>query len=1220
MNMLKHILLLLLVGIFSPEISWAQEKGTYLFFGGDSLSGFPLKSEYQQAKKELKKEDDIANYLRKREEVYVSRKYFPYLQPKGPGGILTTPCNNLGFETGDTTGWTGATGVTSGATTPLTINGNAFSTLGLNSSETSCSFHTLVNAAAGNDPWGKFPMLDPLAGGGNYSMRLGGENVNRSSAAGGCMAVGGGFTGNAAGELIQQQFVVTPSNALFTYNYAVVLDAAPHSPSQRPYFRAEVLDQNNNPIPCLQFYVESDSTGIPPGMSVSPTRFGTDSVFYLNWSNNSLNLKPYMNQTVTIRFTAAGCTLGGHFGYAYVDAYCSAVELIASSPKVCQGSTVTLTAPGAGTGGTYSWTTIPAGGTGISGSTSGQTVTITTTGTYEVTVYQSANCFYKIDTLITFYPNPSLTLTSTNATCSPGSDGTAHATVSGGNTPYTYQWTPAPGAGQGTATPTKMSAGTYNLLVTTVNGCTTTGKVTITQPSGMTVTKTAANVSCFGKNDGSASVTTSGGGPPITYSWGGGPTTITSTTGSVTGLSAGTYYCTVSDSGGCAITDTLHITQPAQLVVGLKGLPVSCNGKCDGQLIPTVTGGTVGYSYSWSDSSATSNYSHLCLGLYTLQVTDAHGCQASDTAKIGTPPPIVPVIVSSPAHCNRSDGRDSVQVSGGTPGYTYYWSPGPGTSGSVYAFIPAGAYTVIITDGRGCKDTVKNTVTSIPGVLLRPVASSRDTCYGASNGTASVSASGGTPAYSYSWTPAAAIGGGQGTPHATNLAAGAYVCTVTDSNKCTNSVTLTVTQPTPVTLQSLPPAAICYGACATLSASGGGGSPGYSYSWLLNGVSIPSTTVCPLTTTTYTVSCSDTHGCLSVPALVTVVVNPLLEVLTTGSAKICPGKFAQLNATASGGNGGPYTYLWLPASGLSSSTIPNPIATPLVTTTYTVIVSDNCGTPTDSSQETITVAPPPVVNFTSTDTVKCAPVCITFSGTSVPPCASATWTFGDSTQGTGCTTIAHCYKKAGNYPVNYQVIDIDGCSGGTTIIHYVHALPVPVAAFGYSPKPASILDPEISFIDQSTGAILSWNWNFGDLTGASSTSQNPNYTFPDTGCYPVTLIVTGTDACPDTIVHPVCIEPYFTFYAPNTFTPNGDGKNDEWTPLGIGIDPKNYHLMMFDRWGNLMFETYTWGQGWDGRANGGERIAQIDTYVWKVELKDVFHASHQYTGHCNIIR
>ncbi|HXC05980.1 MAG TPA: T9SS type B sorting domain-containing protein, partial [Bacteroidia bacterium] len=197
--------------------------------------------------------------------------------------------------------------------------------------------------------------------------------------------------------------------------------------------------------------------------------------------------------------------------------------------------------------------------------------------------------------------------------------------------------------------------------------------------------------------------------------------------------------------------------------------------------------------------------------------------------------------------------------------------------------------------------------------------------------------------------------------------------------------------------------------------------------------------------------------------------------------------------------------------------------------------------------------------------------------------------------------------------------DIHGCPGSLSIPNFINALPRPEAAFIDAPNPASILDPIVYFTDQSTGAAT-WAWTFGDATDSASSKQNPYHTYLDTGCFNVTLIVTSANGCTDTAINPVCIQPDFTFYAPNTFTPNGDGKNDSWMPFGIGIDPNHYDLMMFDRWGNLMFETHTWGEGWDGRANGGNDIAQIDTYVWKVKLLDFRGNKHQYEGHCNLIK
>ena len=1386
---MKKALHLLTVLFFFAAVAQAQLVEKFSFFKGDTLKGFDINGAYTEALNHNVHKEEIKPYIAGKEEEFIIKKYhlpstyFTRLSvPINP--VITSACNNLDFEAGSFAGWTGGVGYNANSTLALTQSAPGISGTP-NTPETGCSYHTLVNG--GNDPYSALTMVDP--GGGTWAVRLGGEYENVNS--NGffipvCSPTGiqNGIDGYSGGEFIQQTFLVSAANAMLSYNYQVVLEqpSAGHSSTQCPYFRAEVLDHAGNPIPCLQYYVsDTTASGVPTGMQLSSQTSASQGspVYYTPWTSNSMNLKNYIGQNVTVRFTAAGCTLGGHFGYAYVDCACSPIQILASSPEVCQGGTINLTAPGAGATGTYAWT-----GPGIVGSSTGQSITLNTAGTYDVTVTQAPGCFYSIDTTLAFFPLPTVTLTHTDATCSPGNDGTATATVTGGNTPYTYSWSPAPGAGGTTATPTGMAAGTYTVTVTTTNGCTTTGTVTIAQPvntpaititntppsctpghdgtatatvtagvtpytyswtggligggqgtnaitgldngtytltvsgppgscsstatttlsgapaaptvtavataatcnpgndgtatatatggttpytyswtggtitggqgtanatglaagtytctvtspsgcssfatatvtspGGPSSTSVATPVACFGGNNGTATATPTGGTAPLTYSWttangtiGGGATTV-----NATGLTAGTYTFTVQDGSGCGTTNTVTVTQPTLLTVTASGVAATCNGKCNGQVICLPAGGTATYTYSWSGSGCTTaSCNNICAGTYTSTITDAHGCTATSTAIVPQPTPLVMTMTPKAADCGKPDGKDSVFVSGGTPGYTYSWTPAPGAGSTTtsYTLLVPGSYTVYIKDNNGCPDSMINVVPNKPGVVLSPLATTRDTCFGSSNGTATVSAAGGFPAYTYSWSTAPS----QTTVTATGLAAGTYTCTVTDSAHCVSTVVIPISQPPPVTLAPGPPATICIGACTTLSAIGAGGTPGYTYVWTQGATVLASTTVCPLVTTTYTASVMDSHGCIAPPVNITIIVNPPLEVVASGAKTICPGGSTVLNAVGSGGNGGPYTYNWMPPTGLSSTTVANPTASPTVTTTYTVIVNDNCGTPTDSDYVTVTLYPLPVVTFTSHDTVQCAPSCATFVGVSAPACASATWTFGDGTSGTGCNTASHCYNVAGNYSVTYNVIDINGCPGTHTITNFINALPVPVAAFSASPQPTTILDPQIFFTDQSTGAITSWSWSFGDLTGATSTLQNPNFTYPDTGCYPVTLIVVGTDGCPATIEHPVCIQPYFTFYAPNTFTPNGDGKNDTWSPNGIGIDPANYHLMMFDRWGNLMWETHTWLEGWDGKANGGANIAQIDTYVWKVDLKDVFHEKHQYIGHCNIIK
>jgi gliding motility-associated-like protein len=881
-----------------------------------------------------------------------------------------------------------------------------------------------------------------------------------------------------------------------------------------------------------------------------------------------------------------------------------------SSPALCGTSNGSATVtPASGVGAyTYSWNP---------GAQTTQTATALAAGTFTCFVTDANGCKVSAATAVTNTGGPTVVLgTPTNVTCFGLCNGALSVTATGGTAPLTYSWSPAPGAGQGTASVTALCAGSYVSSVTDAQGCTTSVTGVVTQPTALTVSTVSTNVSCFGKSDGTGTGTAGGGTGPYTYTWNPVPA-VGQGSASATGLPAGSYVLTVTDANSCVQTSTSTVTQPSVLSVNAAGISATCNAKCDGQLICIPTGGTSSYSYSWNTGCVAPSCNAICTGTYTVTITDAHGCIATDTALVNQPPPIVLSMFPVPSHCNKPDGSDSVSVSGGTPVYSFVWKPAGSTTNADHNIL-AGTYTVTVTDNHGCSNSSSNVVLNLPGVNITQVSSTNVTCNGGTDGSAKDSSSGGYKPYTYVWTPAP--GGGQNTLVATGLSAGSYTCTVTDSAGCVNNVAVLIKQPPPVTLVTSLPTTICFGACTDLTATGAGGTGAFTYSWTQAGSATP-THVCPTSQTTYTVNCTDANNC-PISKTITISVNPLLEVVASGGAPICPGFSANLNAVGSAGNGGPYTYLWIPATGLTNPNISNPVASPTVTTTYTVIVSDNCGTPTDSSTTIVTVYPAPVVSFTSKDTVKCAPVCVEFNGNSVPACATAVWTFGDGSTGSGCDSVNHCYSTAGNYAVTFNVIDIHGCIGSQTISNFINALPVPVAAFSSSPAPATILDPLISFTDQSTIAvnIVSWAWTFGDLSGANSILQNPTYTYGDTGCYLVQLSVIATNGCVDTVRHPLCILPDFTFYAPNTFTPNNDGKNDVWMPYGIGIDPKNYHLMMFDRWGNLMFETHTWGQGWDGRANGGSSVAQIDTYVWKVDLKDVLHNKHNYTGHCNIIK
>jgi hypothetical protein len=369
---------------------------------------------------------------------------------------INAQCNNANFETGDFTGWTGGIGYNANSNMPLTVTSGSISTLGLNSLETGCSFHTIMNGAGGTDPYGAFPVVDP--NGGIYAVRLGGENINTNNyVPTGCSvnSPSNAPTYCSNGESLQQTFNVTAVNALFTYNYAVILEKAPHPNGQQPYFRVDVLDNSGTPIPCFSYNIHGDSAGNYPAGFVD---VGIAEV--LAWRQNSINLLPYLGQNVTIRFTAAGCIQGGHFGYAYIDCSCSSQAKITIPTVACSGNADSLIAPPV-TGGTYTWT-----GPGIVSGANAQIATANIAGTYSVTVATLAGCSYSLDTTIAFSGSAVQVTSYTNSLCA-GS--TSTLTASGATT---YTWSTNETTAAIAVTPTVST--TYTVVGTEAGGCKST--------------------------------------------------------------------------------------------------------------------------------------------------------------------------------------------------------------------------------------------------------------------------------------------------------------------------------------------------------------------------------------------------------------------------------------------------------------------------------------------------------------------------------------------------------------------------------------------------------------------------------------------------------------------------------------------------------------------------------------------------------------------------
>ncbi|MWB96913.1 hypothetical protein GON26_21340, partial [Flavobacterium sp. GA093] len=423
---------------------------------------------------------------------------------------------------------------------------------------------------------------------------------------------------------------------------------------------------------------------------------------------------------------------------------------------------------------TYSWS--PTGGTAA-------TASGLTEGIYTATVTDANSCTATQSFTITEPDALTATASNTNVSCNGGTNGTATAIPTGGTGTYTYAWSPSGGTA---ATATGLSAGTYTVTVTDANGCTETASTTITEPALLTATILKTDISCNGANDGTATVTGTGGTGAYTYSWA--PSGGTAAT--ATGLSAGNYTVTITDANGCTATDSVIITEPTAITTTTSQTNLSCDGGSNGVASVSATGGTGGYTYSWSPSGGTAaTATGLTAGTYTVTITDANSCTATASIILTEPSAFIATTSKTDVSCNSgSNGLASVIATGGTGAYTYSWSPTGGTAATATG-LTAGTYTVTVTDANGCTATQTATINE-PAVLTATTTQTNVLCNGTSSGTATVTAIGGTGTYTYSWAPS---GGTAAT--ATGLAAGTYTATVTDNNGCTATTSVTITEP-----------------------------------------------------------------------------------------------------------------------------------------------------------------------------------------------------------------------------------------------------------------------------------------------------------------------------------------------------------------------------------------------------------------------------------------
>jgi hypothetical protein len=648
---------------------------------------------------------------------------------------------------------------------------------------------------------------------------------------------------------------------------------------------------------------------------------------------------------------------------------------------------------------TYSWT--PVGGTGVTGFGLSQ-------GNYTCTIKDMDNCTGTATTTIS-QPPPITRSSSTTSTCYGGSTGTATiSNVSGGTPGYTYNWQPI---GGNAATATGLYQGSFTCTITDANGCMAYEGVNITQDPQITSTVLSYTyVPCPTATTGAATVSASGPNSPFTYSWS--PTGGTGATG--TGLSAGIYTCTITNAIGCTKAETVAINVWGSGVGGTATTTsVSCFGGNNGAINLTPSGATAPYTYQWLPSGPTTeDRTNLTQGTYSVQITSSEGCTGTVTVAVNQPSPLAANISKTDVTCSGgSNGTATVSsITGGSAPYNYSWSPGGGTGTSISGLVQ-GTYTCTITDFNSC--TLTKTVTVSPSTVSVSGSATvtNVTCNLYANGNATITPSGGSAPYTYSWTPS---GGTAATAY--GLSQGTYTCAIRDANNCTGTATATISQPPPITYSSSSTGA-CYGGSngtATIS-NVSGGTPGYTYSWSPIGGNAATGT--GLYQGTYTCTITDANGCVAYQAVTVLQGSPLAtNVISYANVTCAGGNNGSATVTVSGGSL-PYTYSWSPTGGTGAT------ATGLSQGTYTFTVTDalNC-----VKTETVTISQTggAVTGTAAVTNVSC------FGGSNgtinlTPSGGTGPYTF--NWLPSGPTTEDRTGLSQGTYSV--QITDANGCTG-----------------------------------------------------------------------------------------------------------------------------------------------------------------------------------------------
>lgn len=867
-----------------------------------------------------------------------------------------------------------------------------------------------------------------------------------------------------------------------------------------------------------------------------------------------------------------------------------------------------------------------------------------TSGNYALTITDTNGC---IDTFSTYITEPSaalLSATSINVSCFGINNGSIDLTVNGGTPPFIYLWS----NNATTEDLTNIPAGIYSVAVTDSNNCISTLNITVNQPTNVSVITTISHVSCFGGNDGIASLTLSGGYPPYNTNWGGnnpdslsagtytyivtdslncidtGSVTITeppmldtnptitnvrckdenngtatlNTTGGIPpysedwgiynplNLTAGIYPYTITDFNGCTFTNTVTITEPDSLLASHITTNVKCFGGDNGTASLTITGGTIPYNIDWGLNDP----NNLTAGIHTYLITDTNGCIYGNQLTITEPLDINIIIDTFGVSCfGLSDGSAILIISGATPPYNTTWNGLDPNS------LPAGTHNFIVRDSNNCSYQ-REAIISEPNDILITKNITNVKCFGENNGSIILSISGGTPPYDTTWN---------GGYNNSTLSKGIYTYNVIDNNGCEKNDYFNITEPDTLTATATIIHVNCFNNDnGKVYLSYKGGTPPFTEDW---GMYNP----LALYAGNYAFNLIDANGCTFDS---NIVINQVAEILVSFSAEspICKNDTTSLsidivdpkslfyNITISDGYNN-YQYL-IDSNGVlfnqeqPINMTPNQDVQLIITS-----IEDNQGCINNPNITTdIIVYQPPTINLNLND------FCEQDSSFILHQAIPSGGTYSINGKIKNYFDIENL--PTGAYNIKYSYTDsITLCSSIQEKTIYIH--PKPEALFTFNPKIIKNLDTEVYFISNNLESTSFYWYIINKLdTVQISDSISFWYKFNRVGTQYIKLVVNNIYGCTDTLIDSLEIIPNSIIYVPTAFTPNDDNINDIFGPEINNY--QTYRISIFNKWGGVIFNQEN--QNWDGRING--KIAPIGIYFYFIEIIDLNNKITKYSG------